>query len=103
MGFGAKGSFGFAIAESAMRAFDQKSGAISCKDYGLRSLMMSLSICFSHSGPSTIVFDQLSGREPVWVETVFNRFCQLVAGHASGIGLKSSSSDKAQPSCFELV
>jgi hypothetical protein len=32
MGFGAKGSFGFAIAESAMRAFDQKSGAISCKD-----------------------------------------------------------------------
>jgi hypothetical protein len=50
MGFGAKGSFGFAIAESAMRAFDQKSGAISCKDYGLRSLMMSLSICLRHSG-----------------------------------------------------
>jgi len=32
MGFDAKGSFGFATAESAMRAFDQKSGAISCKD-----------------------------------------------------------------------
>jgi len=31
MGFGAKVSFGFAIVESAMRAFDQKSGAISCK------------------------------------------------------------------------
>jgi hypothetical protein len=40
MGFGAEGSFGFAIAESAMRAFDQKSGVISCKvrDYGLRSV-----------------------------------------------------------------
>src|SRR5262245_56687215 len=35
MGFGAKVSFGFAIAESAMRAFDQKSGAISCRCAGV--------------------------------------------------------------------